>query len=584
MSTASDRSSCLSLSLTLTDAETPGAASAMEESFDFNDELDNVFLRGSGAHVRVGLAIGARGLAMRDHPKMFTVAYEDLEIGAVIGKGATGAVLEAVHKPTGTRLALKVINMFDKSRRSQLIREICTLYDAACPSLISFYGAFYREGCITLALEMMDGGALANLIAQLGPIPERALANMVFQILWALAYLKHDKRVHRDIKPSNLLINSHGEVKVSDFGLSAELQSSLAMCGTFVGTFKYMSPERIRNQPYDYASDVWSLGLTLIECATGRYPYQPGAGEDEEDEEEGGMGGDPAMAAAAAAAAAAATTPSNKARNKNGSRRSSCIDMIQAITESDPPTLPAGGRFSPEFHAFLENLLQKDPRRRLPPEILLGAPWLRMSGAVSLAAAVKNTRHWIHHEAVPGRRGEGEEERRDGAAGGSGGGGGGGGREERREGGGGGRGGRLGGRSSSSSSSSSSSRASSRNNGPAAAPAAAAGATNHAPMGTGHVPAACSMPPVAMAVLSSFSSAVPTLLSSLSSSSLRLGMGSGGGGGGGGGGGRVSGLAPPLPLRVRSTSSLTPSSSSPSSSSSHHYQRHDAPPMRSFST
>lgn len=220
---------------------------------------------------------------MRDNPKTFRVAYEDLEIGPVIGKGSTGAVLEAVHKPTGTRLALKVINIYDKGRRNQLIREICTLYDASCPrygartrtgrvvgrirshadayinqpprySLVTFYGAFHREGCITLALEMMDGGALSNLVAQLGPIPEAAMANMVFQILWALAYLKHEKRVHRDIKPSNLLINSRGEVKVTDFGVSAELQSSVQMCGTFVGTFKYMSPERIRNQPYNYAS------------------------------------------------------------------------------------------------------------------------------------------------------------------------------------------------------------------------------------------------------------------------------------------------------------------------------------------
>ena len=367
LSTASDRST---LSLSLTDADV-----SMEESFDFNDQGDNVFLRGGNRN----LAIGASSLAMRDHPKMFKVAYEDLEIGSVIGKGSTGAVLEAVHKPTGTRLALKVINMFDKSRRSQLIREICTLYDAACPSLITFYGAFYREGCITLALEMMDGGALANLVAQLGPIPEVALANMVFQILWALAYLKHDKRVHRDIKPSNILINSQGEVKVSDFGVSAELQSTLAMCGTFVGTFKYMSPERIRNQPYDYASDIWSLGLTLIECATGRYPYMgpPAGGVDE-----------------------AAPKP---AKGKKG-RSHGCIDMIQAITENDPPTLPEGPHFSDEFREFLKNLLHKDPRRRLPPEILLGAPWLRQSGAVTLAAAVRNTRHWIHHEAVPGRQ------------------------------------------------------------------------------------------------------------------------------------------------------------------------------------
>jgi mitogen-activated protein kinase kinase 3 len=60
---------------------------------------------------------------------------------------------------------------------------------------------------------------------------------------------------------------------VTDFGVSAELQNSIAMCGTFVGTFKYMSPERMRSEKYSYASDMWSLGLVLMECATGQYPY-----------------------------------------------------------------------------------------------------------------------------------------------------------------------------------------------------------------------------------------------------------------------------------------------------------------------
>ena len=101
--------------------------------------------------------------------------------------------------------------------------------------MITFYGAFYREGSITIALEYMDGGSLANVIDQVGIMPESVLASVAYQILWGMAYLKHEKRVHRDIKPSNILINSKGEVKLSDFGIAAELQSSIAMCGTFVG-------------------------------------------------------------------------------------------------------------------------------------------------------------------------------------------------------------------------------------------------------------------------------------------------------------------------------------------------------------
>ena len=135
-------------------------------------------------------------------------------------------------------LALKVISLFDKSKDDQVIREIQSLYDSTCHSLITFYGAFYRDGAISMAFEYMDGGSLANVLDKVGTIPEWVLANMALQILWGLAMLCVDRKVHRDIKPSNLLINSAGEVKVTDFGVSAELQNSIAMCGTFVGTYK----------------------------------------------------------------------------------------------------------------------------------------------------------------------------------------------------------------------------------------------------------------------------------------------------------------------------------------------------------
>lgn len=318
-------------------------------SIDIQDSVEDSFVANEFVFIKDDVAINSNGISLRNNPKSFRLAYEELEIGEILGRGSSSVVVYAKHAPTGTPLALKIINLFDKSKREQLIREINALYDAQNPSLISFYGAFYREGAITIALEYMDGGSMANVLDQVGPIPEFALAGMAYQVLWALAYMKHDKRVHRDVKPSNLLINSNGLVKVSDFGVSAELQNSISMCGTFVGTFKYMSPERIRNHPYSFMSDIWSFGISMMECATGIYPFP---------------------------------------------ETSTCIDMAQTIIEARIPDAITR-RITPNFSVFLQHCLHPDPDRRLPAEILLGSPWLQEHGASSLEKSAVIVRSWI---------------------------------------------------------------------------------------------------------------------------------------------------------------------------------------------
>ena len=98
------------------------------------------------------------------------------------------------------------------------------------------------------------------------------LGKITVAVLSGLIYLYESHRImHRDIKPSNVLVNSKGAIKLCDFGVSGELVNSVA--NTFVGTSTYMAPERIQGSHYTIKSDVWSVGLTVMELAIGRFPF-----------------------------------------------------------------------------------------------------------------------------------------------------------------------------------------------------------------------------------------------------------------------------------------------------------------------
>ena len=186
----------------------------------------------------------------------------------------------------------------------------------------------------------MDGGSLADVLhaAQLtgsGPLSEMVLGKLAARTLAGLNYLHRERhQVHRDMKPGNILLNSRGEVKISDFGLSAELDSTKEMCATFIGTHAYMSPERLGGKPYSFASDIWSLGITLVECALGQFPYTAYTG-------------------------------------------SNYFVLLSQILNDPPPQLPAD-TFSAEFRDFILQCLCKEPEQRPSAEQLLQHPFIRM--------------------------------------------------------------------------------------------------------------------------------------------------------------------------------------------------------------
>ena len=212
----------------------------------------------------------------------------DTTVDARLGRGASGSVHRATHIPSGTPLAVKQIPIdLSEAKSKQIVTELRTLHTSECRQVVGFYGAFYRERMMTLVLEYMDVGSLKDFMTRVkenerrglagaGRVTEQLVSLLCHEVLLALHYLHSVKRlIHRDIKPSNILLNSRGDVKLADFGVSGEVEADMQGKMTFVGTLIYMSPERITGAQHGYDSDVWSLGLTMMECLLGRFPYQP---------------------------------------------------------------------------------------------------------------------------------------------------------------------------------------------------------------------------------------------------------------------------------------------------------------------
>uniref|UniRef100_A0A8C3Y4X8 mitogen-activated protein kinase kinase n=1 Tax=Catharus ustulatus TaxID=91951 RepID=A0A8C3Y4X8_CATUS len=195
--------------------------------------------------------------------------------------------------------------------QKQIMSELEILYKCDSSYIIGFYGAFFVENRISLCTEFMDGGSLDVY----RKIPEHVLGRIAVAVVKGLTYLWSLKILHRDVKPSNMLVNTRGQVKLCDFGVSTQLVNSIAK--TYVGTNAYMAPERISGEQYGIHSDVWSLGISFME------PLQ----------------------------------------------------LLQCIVDEESPVLPAG-EFSEPFVHFITQCMKKQPKERPAPEDLMGHPFV----------------------------------------------------------------------------------------------------------------------------------------------------------------------------------------------------------------
>lgn len=313
---------------------------------------------------------------------------EDLRDIHELGQGNGGSVKKVEHMPTGIMMAKKNVLIDAKPAvRKQILRELQIMHDCHSKYIISFWGAFLADPNICICMEFMDKGSLDGIYKKIGPIDMEVVGKVALAVLEGLTYLYDVHRIiHRDIKPSNVLCNSKGEIKICDFGVSGELINSIA--DTFVGTSTYMSPERIQGAQYTVKSDVWSLGISLIELALGRFPFSESGDSDDSDlsdlegtlqpERPGSF-----MMGLPPPRPRKKTSKADKRKSKGvslqgGGMTMSILELLQHIVNEPAPKLSPEGRF-PLAEEFIDGCLLKDPEQRRTPKDLLKHMWIQQA-------------------------------------------------------------------------------------------------------------------------------------------------------------------------------------------------------------
>ncbi|XP_062358527.1 serine/threonine-protein kinase 10 isoform X2 [Cinclus cinclus] len=258
------------------------------------------------------------------------------EVVGELGDGAFGKVYKAKNKETGALAAAKVIETKSEDELEDYMVEIEILATCDHPHIVKLLGAFYWDGKLWIMIEFCPGGAVDATMLELDRgLTEPQIQVICRQMLEALHYLHSKRIIHRDLKAGNVLLTQDGDIKLADFGVSAKNMKTLQKRDSFIGTPYWMAPEVVmcetmKDTPYDYKADIWSLGITLIEMAQIEPPHH----------------------------------------ELNPMR------VLLKIAKSDPPTLSCPSKWSLEFRDFLKKALDKNPETRPTAAQLLEHPFV----------------------------------------------------------------------------------------------------------------------------------------------------------------------------------------------------------------
>ncbi|XP_058181067.1 MAP3K epsilon protein kinase 1-like isoform X1 [Rhododendron vialii] len=259
-------------------------------------------------------------------------------LGDEIGKGAYGRVYKGLDLENGDFVAIKQVSLENIAQEdlNVIMQEIDLLKNLNHKNIVKYLGSLKTKTHLHIILEYVENGSLANIIKpnKFGPFPESLVAVYIAQVLEGLVYLHEQGVIHRDIKGANILTTKEGLVKLADFGVATKLTEADLNTHSVVGTPYWMAPEVIEMSGVCAASDIWSVGCTVIElltCVPPYYDLQP-------------------------------------------------MPALFRIVQDEHPPIPDG--LSPDITDFLRQCFKKDARQRPDAKTLLSHPWIQNSRRV----------------------------------------------------------------------------------------------------------------------------------------------------------------------------------------------------------